>query len=314
MRRNGDRPLSGRLVIASLVGSATLRAFYGFLLLYLAFAVKGGHLETTIFGRTLSDGLALSVLGAALGVGTFVATAVGTRLRIHRPVALQSSGLIIVAGLAVLTTIGFSLAMVALLCLVTAVMSGIAKLSVDATIQERVPERMRASAFAHSETVLVLAFVAGGGLGLIPVTGRVGVGLLAGVAALAALRAVVVAGQLRKERLHGRFDVGDPPAEEPVTAPAAAPQPRPRTEPHTAEQPRPRTDPHTAEQPKAGRRWWRRSRPDPTLRMPAVDPDEGGTTKQETAVAPPGYHVYRPSNPVDGPGEDPWRDTAGPPA
>jgi MFS family permease len=328
MRRNGDRPLSGRLVIASLVGSATLRAFYGFLLLYLAFAVKGGHLETTIFGRTLSDGLALSVLGAALGVGTFLATAVGTRLRIHRPVALQSSGLIIVAGLAVLTTIGFSLAMVALLCLVTAVMSGIAKLSVDATIQERVPERLRASAFAHSETVLVLAFVAGGGLGLIPVTGRVGVGLLAGVAALAALRAVVVAGQLRKERLHGRFDVGDPPAEEPVAEadPARARQHRPRTEPHTTERPRPRTDPHaaerpslrtdghTAEQPKAGRRWWRRSRPDPTLPMPAVDPDPGGTTKQDTAVAPPGYHVYRPSNPVDGPGEDPWRDTAGPPA
>ncbi|GIF65490.1 hypothetical protein Ais01nite_35250 [Asanoa ishikariensis] len=345
--RNGDRPLSGRLVISALIGSATLRAFYGFLLLFLAFAIKGGHLGTTLFGRELSDGLALSVLGAALGVGTFLATAIGTRLRIHRPVALQSSGLIITAGLAVLTTIGYSLAMVALLCLVTAVMSGIAKLSVDATIQERVPERMRASAFAHSETVLVLAFVAGGGLGLIPVTGRVGVGLLGAVAALAAVRAVIVAGQLRKERLHGRFDVGDPPREEPASEPrpdaangsgrpgtaadstrpdAATDSRRPGASADSARPgatgaqrpgtpPRPRAESRTTELPKAGRRWWRRQRPEQkTLPMPAVEPDLGGTTKQDTAVAPPGYHVYRPSNPVDAPPEDPWRDTAGPPA
>ncbi len=33
-------------MIVALIGSATLRAFYGFLLLFLAFAVKGGHLDT----------------------------------------------------------------------------------------------------------------------------------------------------------------------------------------------------------------------------------------------------------------------------
>ncbi|GAA1845939.1 MFS transporter [Asanoa iriomotensis] len=301
LRRNGDRPLSGRLVIATLIGSATLRAFYGFLLLFLAFAVKGGYLHTSLFGRDVSDGFALSVMGAALGAGTFLATALGTRLRIHRPVALQSSGLIITAGLAVLTTIGFSLAMVALLCLVTAVMSGIAKLSNDATIQERVPERLRASAFAHSETILMLAFVAGGGLGLIPVTGRVGVGILAALAALAALRSVVVAGRLRKERLHGRFDVGDTTVEEKL------PDPEPRTRAYTDTKvdTRPHTEAPTAEVPRA--RWWRRSRAEEA----APEPAESGST---TVVAPPGYHVYRPSNPVDGPGEDPWRDTAGPPA
>ncbi|HEV7712640.1 MAG TPA: MFS transporter [Asanoa sp.] len=355
--RNGDRPLSGRLVIATLIGSASLRAFYGFLLLFLAFAVKGGYLETTLFGRTFSDAVALSIMGGALGVGTFLATAVGTRLQIHRPVALQSSGLIITAGVAVLTTIEFSLGMVALLCLVTATMSGIAKLSNDATIQERVPERMRASAFAHSETVLMLAFVAGGGLGLLPVSGRLGIGLLSGLIALAALRAVLVAGKLRKERLHGRFDSGDPPPNEPATAvdpasrrhadapwspadaprsPADAPRPsagtvrspadtvrspadapRPPADPAVRPRPRPAAEPSaTAELPRAERRWWRRPKVDETKRtlpMPTVDPAENGTA-QQTAVAPPGYHVYRPSVPVDGPGEDPWRDTAGPPA
>ncbi|GIF76167.1 MFS transporter [Asanoa siamensis] len=308
LRRNGDRPLSGRLVIATLIGSATLRLFYGFLLLFLAFAVKGGYLDTTLFGRDISDGFALSVMGAALGVGTFLATAVGTRLRIHRPVALQSSGLVITAGLAVLTTIGFSLAMVALLCLVTAVMSGIAKLANDATIQERVPERLRASAFAHSETVLMLAFVAGGGLGLVPVTGRVGVGLLAALMALAALRGVMVAGKLRKERLHGRFDVGDAVVEEALDEPPTRPMPTEPRRPAPQTPPAPRAEAPTAEMPRAGgRRWWRRSRPEEERAEPA----ESGST---TVVAPPGYHVYRPSNPVDGPGEDPWRDTAGPPA
>jgi MFS family permease len=226
VRRGGDRPLSGRLVIAALIGSASLRGLYGFLLLYLAFAVKAGDLTTVVFGRTLSVAAALGLIGAALAVGTFLATAVGTRLRIHRPVALQSSGLVIVAGVAILTTIQFSLLMVVLLCLVTATVSGIGKLSIDATIQERVPERLKASAFAHSETVLMLAFVVGGGLGLVPVDGRIGVGAMAGLATLFAARAVIVAGKLRKERLHGRVDVTmeDPP---PPDRPETQPEPKP---------------------------------------------------------------------------------------
>ena len=49
--------------------------------------------------------------------------------------------MIIVAGVAVLAVIRFSLLMVALLCLVAALASGMAKLAVDASIQERIPER-----------------------------------------------------------------------------------------------------------------------------------------------------------------------------
>jgi MFS transporter len=223
VRRGADRPLSGRLVVATLIGSASLRALYGFLLLFLAFAIKANDLTTVVFGRTLGDEAALGLIGAALAVGTFLATAVGTRLRIHRPAALQSSGLVIVAGVAVLATIRFSLLMVVLLCLLTAVISGIGKLSVDATIQERVPERMKASAFAHSETVLMLAFVAGGAIGLIPFDGRWGIGVAAGIATVAAVRASLMAGRLRKDRLHGRADVEVP--EPPAPSAPAPPAP-----------------------------------------------------------------------------------------
>jgi MFS family permease len=214
--RRSDRALTGRLVIATLIGSAALRGLYGFLLLFLAFAIKAGSLTTDFFRWDVSDELALGIVGGALGVGGFLATAIGTRMRIHRPAALQSSGMIIVAGVAVLTTLKFSLAMVALLCLVASFLSGISKLAVDACIQERIDDRRRASAFAHSETVLMVAWVAGAALGLIPFTGRMGIAVAAAISVLAAARAVVVAGALRKERLNGREAPSpqEPPAKE----------------------------------------------------------------------------------------------------
>ncbi|MGW4940587.1 MFS transporter [Actinoplanes sp. NPDC004185] len=207
LRRGDDRPLSGKLVIATLIGSASFRCLYGFLLLYFAFAVKAGSLGTTFFGRDIGSQGAVALVGGALAVGTFLATAVGTRLRIRRPTALQSSGLTITAGVAVLTAIFFTLPMVALLSLVASIFSGISKLTVDASIQERVPERLRASAFAHSETVLMIAWVVGGAVGIIPLNGRLGVSVMAAFAVAAAVRGTIAAGRLHKERLHGRPDV-----------------------------------------------------------------------------------------------------------
>ena len=49
------------------------------------------------------------------------------------------------------------------------------KLSLDALIQTEVPEDVRSSAFARSETVLQLAWVVGGGVGIaLPVSGEWG--------------------------------------------------------------------------------------------------------------------------------------------
>jgi MFS family permease len=202
--RGPDRPLSGKLVVASLIGSASLRLLYGFLLLFLTFVVVGNQLDTHVFGTDIGHKPAVGVVGGALAIGTFLSTAVGTRLRIRRPLALQSVGLTITAGVAVLATIFYSLALVALFALVTAIFSGIAKLAIDASIQERVPERLRASAFAHSETVLMIAWVAGGAVGIIPLQGRVGVALGATLAVAGAVRAWIVAARLHNERLSGR--------------------------------------------------------------------------------------------------------------
>jgi MFS family permease len=199
----GAKVLSGDLVIAMLAGSSTLRALYGFFTLYMAFAIKGHNLPVRVFHWTLSEQVATAVVVAALGIGTFLATAIGTRLRIRRPAMLQAIGIVLSAFLAVVAAVEGTLPTVALVCLVSATASGLAKLSNDAVIQERIDEHVRASAFAHSETLQMIAWVLGGAVGLIPFPGRWGLIAAAVFMALLAVRAVMAAVRLRNERLTG---------------------------------------------------------------------------------------------------------------
>ncbi|MFS8477462.1 MAG: MFS transporter [Micromonosporaceae bacterium] len=280
---NGEKALSGRLVLAAVAGSAGLRALYGFLLLFLAFAIKAGDLDPQFLTLRLRPEVAVGLVGAALGTGTFLATAVGTALRIRRPLAVQAAVLLVTAALTVLAALRFTLPMVAVMCLVAAIASGLAKLSVDASIQERVPEHIRASAFANAETLLMLAWVAGGAIGLIPFNGRVGVGVAAAVMVLAAARAVLVAARLRKERLNGKEGLSGK-----DTAPAGPAEPTPgRRRRPTSTRPSPYPAPSSPAP----------SAPAPSAQAPTLPapPPEDGTP------APPGYHIYRPSaaRPVD---------------
>ncbi len=200
---------ASRLVRSALVGGTIHRALYGFLLIFLAFTIREpGQLPHTFVGRELGEGTAIGLISGSLVFGTFLAVAAGSRLRIHYPIAVQAVGLLVVTALAVVTIFQFTLAMTALLCLVAAVSSGLAKLSVDSAIQERIAERMRTTAFAHSETVLMLAFVTGSALGLIPMPGRFGIGVAAGLLALAAGRTVLVAFLSHRDRLAGRPEPG----------------------------------------------------------------------------------------------------------
>lgn len=298
LHRGADRPLSGRLVIAALVGSATLRWLYGFLLLFFAFAVKGGQLDTTILGHDLGSKAAVGVVGGALAVGTFLSTAAGTHLRIRRPLALQSSGLTITAAVSVLAVLFYSLVTVALLAFVTAIFSGISKLAIDASIQERVPERLRASAFGHSETILMIAWVAGGAVGIIPFSGRVGIVVVAVFAIAAAARAGIVAARLHHERLQGRPGAagqdeasarraGMP--DETVGRRAGGPD-------ETGTRRTRATDGKAAEAEPPAQRRRRRSKTvaEPTPPEPATAPPP--PDEPDHALAPPGYHVYRPSS------------------
>src|SRR4051812_21013133 len=202
-REGGGTVLSGRLVLSALTGSGAMRMLYGFLLLFLAFAIRENQLTPIVLGITVSAPVALAVVGGALALGTFLSTAIGTRLRIRRPVRLQAVGFAVTGLVGAWAAVHFTLTAVAFFCLVTAIASGLAKLAVDASIQERIPDTVRASAFAHAETLLMLAWVAGGAVGLVPVAGRVGIAAAALLAITAAVRAILAARALSGDVLAG---------------------------------------------------------------------------------------------------------------
>lgn len=330
----GSKILTGRVVVASLVGSASLRVLYGYLTLALAFAIRSDALDPEVLGRRLPQGTALAIVAGALGLGSLIATAIGTRLRIRRPAALQAAWLILVAVAAIFAVIQPTLMAVTALCLLTAVASGLAKLTVDAAIQERIDERVRASAFAHSETLLMTAWVAGGALGLVPLTGRWTMAVAAGLALAAAARAVAAAVLLRRERLRGSpaqagtpatAAEGDADRQPAARRPAASPssdEPR-RSAPRRRDEPRRPDRPRLAEgadrpAPSPPRRWFRRAKraeePAPSLPRPspaATRPARAGQTSppapagepnsaaprdgDDSHINPPRFHLYRPS-------------------
>ena len=196
---------SSRLVLTALTGGVILRTLYGFLLVFLAFAIRADQLPSQIAGITVGHPTALAVVSGALVTGTFLAVAAGSRLRIRRPIRWLTVGLTVVLLAALSATLRFTLLQVALACLAAAVSSGLAKVSVDAAIQERIDERVHTTAFAHSETLLMLAFVTGGAIGLIPVPGRLGFGIATGLVALALLWSAMATNRLRgADRLSGR--------------------------------------------------------------------------------------------------------------
>jgi MFS family permease len=169
-RAHEDRPALGSVlrlgqsdpeVAGVLRSAATLRWLAGFLLFYGAFVVQ----EHSIGG--MPKGVALAALAIGIGTGNFVGTLIGARtsgLTAARLALVLLTG----TGLATLfAAIDFGLLSVFTLAIVSSAAAAIAKLGLDATIQRRVPESVRTSTFARSETTLQLAWVVGGAIGIL---------------------------------------------------------------------------------------------------------------------------------------------------
>jgi MFS family permease len=296
----GDRILAGRLVVASLIGGAGLRALYGFLVVFLAFTIKSGDMPDQLLGTALGRGTAIGLMAAALGAGTLLATAIGSNLRVRRPSALQAVSLGMVGALAVLCAVRFTLLTAGLFCLGTALSAALAKFALDASIQERISERMRASAFAHSETALNLSWAAGGALGLIPISGRLGVTILAAACLLGAARGGLVAWVLRADKLSGVYRA-DAVATTGERAPAGS---RSLDQPaiagpahHTPASERAAAGAGPPAEPSRGVSQ-RSVVPAPPPGYARVAPSQAPPRPATEAsdLAPPGYHIYRPSS------------------
>ncbi|WP_019815764.1 MFS transporter, partial [Saccharomonospora saliphila] len=155
----------GRHVVVALWGNGSVRVLTGFLMMFAAFAVKA-QTETEQQSPFVQL-LLLGVIGAAAGAGGFLGNALGSRLHFGKPdqviVGCLAGALLSTVVAAVLS----GLATAALVGLVGATASALAKNSLDAVIQQDMPEESRASAFGRSETVLQLAWVSGGAVGLL---------------------------------------------------------------------------------------------------------------------------------------------------
>ncbi|WP_299956071.1 MFS transporter [uncultured Modestobacter sp.] len=176
----GRRRATTPHVVTALRATAALRGLGGFLTIFSAFLVQA----------TVDDGwaatVALGSIAVAAGAGSFLGTAAGSRLHTTSPdkVVLAAAG--VAAAITVLAAFTFSLPMAALVAGVAAIANGLGKSALDAIIQREVPDRLRASAFARSETWLQLAWVVGGALGVaLPTIGWLGFTVAAALLVLA---------------------------------------------------------------------------------------------------------------------------------
>ena len=167
------RGVSSSIVLA-LRANAAFRVLSGFLLMFMAFLLR----EVPLPGYSAT--VQVGAVVAAAGAGNVAGTALGALARARRPDLVVQLLLGVTAVVAALSAIFYGLLTVALLAFAAGFAQQLGKLSLDALIQHEVPEQVRTSVFARSETLLQLSWVIGGGIGIVlPLIPQLGLGLCA---------------------------------------------------------------------------------------------------------------------------------------
>jgi hypothetical protein len=221
----------GAAVVMGLGCNAALRAFSGFLTMFLAFLLR----QDPIGG--LTDVQAIGLVAGAAGLGGFVGTSLGALLRARAPEAILIAALSLETVTVLAAVIWYGLPAVLAAGFVAGFAQTLGKLSLDALIQRDVDEPVRTSAFARSETVLQLSWVVGGAVGIsLPLRGDLGLGVaLAGLVVALVIVARLLQSVLAERRAGGPADSRpgartdspagsrtDPPADSPTEAARAS--------------------------------------------------------------------------------------------
>uniref|UniRef100_UPI000A763A7C MFS transporter n=1 Tax=Actinomadura hibisca TaxID=68565 RepID=UPI000A763A7C len=193
----------GPAVLEAMLANAVLRAFSGFLILYLAFTLRQRG-----FGE-VSGTVALGLMAAAGGAGGLAGTALGVWMRARAPRLIVFATLAAVTAVAAAAAVFYGLWAVLAVAVAAGLGQSLGKLAMDAVVQREVGEQVRSSTFAVSETLHQLVWVLGGLLGLgmsIVAGGPVALAIVAGALAVA-LGALAVHGTGRRA---GRVPAGRP--------------------------------------------------------------------------------------------------------
>jgi MFS family permease len=202
----------GPAVADAMLANAALRAFSGFLILYLAFLLRTERFEP------VSPNVALGLLAACAGAGGLVGTALGARAKARAPQLIVFGTLAFATVMAAVGAVFFGLWAALAVAFVGAFGQSLGKLSLDAVVQREIGEEVRSSTFAVSETLHQLVWVLGGLIGLGMSTGFDGRVALSSVAAALGLSlALLLSQRVRRRRgtarRAGRRPVGGEAAE-----------------------------------------------------------------------------------------------------
>jgi len=177
-RQKPRRPPLSHAVSTALRANSGMRVLSGFLLMFMAFLLRDEPFPGWEDRPTLLLGL---VVGSA-GLGSTIGIGLGSVLRRVRPEVTVVVALLADAAVAVVVTVLYGLPTAVLLGLTAGLAQSLGKLSLDALIQRDVPETRRSATFARSETLLQLAWVVGGFIGiLLPLVPRLGLGVAAAI-------------------------------------------------------------------------------------------------------------------------------------
>ncbi|AZQ73010.1 MULTISPECIES: MFS transporter [Streptomyces] len=175
----------GASVLHGLQANGALRMLSGFLTFFLAFLLRVHPLGG------LSPAFSLGFVAVAAGAGNALGTAMAALLRSRGPEKMIALVLSVTLGTTIVAAVLFGAFMVVVVAAVAGISQALGKQSLDSLIQRDVPEEVRTSAFARSETLLQMCWVVGGAIGiLLPLNGVVGMSVAAAFLALGAATAV----------------------------------------------------------------------------------------------------------------------------
>ena len=176
LSRQKRRPALPQTVVVALRSNTGLRLLSGFLTMFMAFLLR----DKPFPGWEDRPALLLGLVIGSAGLGSTIGITLGSVLRRIRPEITVVVTLLADAAVAVVVTLFYGLPAVVLLGLTAGLTQSLGKLSLDALIQREIPERTRAGTFARSETLLQLAWVVGGFIGIaLPLVPQLGLGVAA---------------------------------------------------------------------------------------------------------------------------------------